>query len=371
MDQQENNTGKIIKDDIQELKVNVGKISLLKKIITAIALLAFLAVWFLYHSLYVAEAQNADEVKFTIERGETIDQLAEKLEAENIISNKWLFKKYLVFKGIDKKVQAGNLSVLYPITLARVANSLQNAIADNERVMIIIPGWNLRDIAEYLANNGFVEDMESFYAVVGEPAKEYAGDNAPMLDFDIEIIKEKPKGLSYEGYLAPDTYRIYMDATLNDILEKLILQQDKVVTDKMLQDIKNSGRTLHEILTMASIIEREVRTPSEKARVADIFWKRYDKGWPLQADSTVHYVTGEKGDVFTTAEERGIDNPWNTYKYPGLPPGPISAPDENSIRAAIYPERNNYWYFLTTLDGEVKYAKDLDEHNRNVQKYLR
>jgi UPF0755 protein len=116
---------------------------------------------------------------------------------------------------------------------------------------------------------------------------------------------------------------------------------------------------------MASLLEREVRSPADKKKVSDLFWRRYAMGWALQADSTVHYVHGKKGDVFTTSAERKIDSPWNTYKYPGLPIGPISTPSLNAIMAAIYPEKNEYWYFLTTPEGEVKYAKTLEEHNAN------
>jgi len=122
---------------------------------------------------------------------------------------------------------------------------------------------------------------------------------------------------------------------------------------------------------MASILEREVRSKDDKAIVSDLFWRRYNLNWALQADSTVHYAVRKKGDVFTTREDRDSVSPWNTYKYPGLPLGPISSPSLGSIMAAIYPEGNNYWYFLTDSDGAVHYAKNLDEHNQNVQKYLR
>ncbi len=357
-------------DNIFNKKIKLGKVSLLNKVLTTLLLTVFFGMWFLYHALYVAEAQNAEEINFTVNKGETIEQLADRLKTENIIENKWLFKKYLVFKEMDQRVQAGNFTVLYPITLARVVSALQNPIAQNEKVITIIPGWDIRDLAKYFVSKDLIKDEKSFYDIVGKPATLYPN-GAPSLNYDIEILDKKPDNVSYEGYFAPDTYRIFEDATIDDILQKLIFQQNKIITAKMREDITKSGRTLHEVLTMASIIEKEVKTPSEKAKVADIFWKRYDKGWALQADSTVHYVTGREGDVFTTSEERKINNPWNTYEVAGLPPGPISAPDIDSIKAAIYPEKNDYWYFLTTSDGEVKYSKTLDEHNANVQKYLR
>lgn len=351
---------------IQPIKIGKGKIAAM---ITVVAL--FLGVWFLYNELYVAEAQSIDEVDFAVEKGETINQLAKKLKSEKIIRNEWLFKKYLVWKGIDKKVQAGNFQVIYPITLVRVATSLKNAININERTITVLPGWDLRDIADYLLDKEVIMDKEDFFAMVGESAVFYKTKPAPKLPYDLSLLKNKPNNVGYDGYLAPDTYRIFEDADLSDVVKKLVSQQNKLFTDKMYEDIKNQGRNAHEILTIASIVEREVKSAADRAKVADIFWRRYENKWPLQADSTVHYAVNKKGDLFTTKDDRNSNSPWNTYQFAGLPPGPICAPSFDSIKAAIYPEANNYWYFLTTLDGEVKYGIDLDEHNLNVQKYLR
>lgn len=351
---------------LRPAKIGIGKI-----IAMIVLVCMFLGAWFLYNELYIAEAQSIDEVDFTVEKNETIDQLAKRLDDANIIRNQWLFKKYLIWKGIDKKVQAGNFQVIYPITLARVATSLKVALYQGEKTITILPGWDLRDIADYLVTKEIIMDTKELFNLVGESAVLYKNSPAPKLAYDFKLLYDKPDNVSYEGYLAPDTYRVFDDATLEDVVKKLADQQNKLFTEKMYADIKSRGRTVHEILTMASILEREVRTPGEKVKVADIFWRRYENGWALQADSTVHYAVNKRGDLFTTKEDRDSNNLWNTYQYPGLPPGPISAPGLDSIKAAIYPEANNYWYFLTSLEGEVKYGADLDEHNRNVQKYLR
>jgi UPF0755 protein len=339
-------------------------------IATAIFAVIFLFMGFVYVELYVKEAQSIDEVNFTIEPGETVDQIAEKLKTENIIKNTWIFKKYLVLKGIDKRIQAGEFKVIYPITLVRVASSLKYVIAEQEKTITILPGWNLREIAEYFKSEEIIDDVDEFYDLVGKSAVKYSG-NAPKLSYEFKLLNYKPNNVSYEGYLAPETYRIFSDSSIKEILVKIMSQQNRLFTNVMYDEINRRGRSVHEILTMASILEREVRTREEKAKVADIFWRRYDNNWALQADSTVHYSVNKKGDVFTTKEDRDSNSPWNTYKFPGLPPGPISSPDIDSIKAAIYPRTNNYWYFLTDFDGNVWYAEDLDEHNNNVQKYLR
>jgi UPF0755 protein len=183
------------------------------------------------------------------------------------------------------------------------------------------------------------------------------------------IFKEKPAHASYEGYLAPETYRFFADASIIDIVKKLIDQRDTEITSEMRLAVERSGRSWHEIIIMASILEKEVRDPGDKAIVADMLWRRLAKGWALQVDSSVHYITDRTGDVFTKEKERQIDSPWNTYQYPGLPLGPISNPGLESIIAAIYPEKNSYWYFLTGKDGAVHYGKTLEEHASN-KKYL-
>jgi len=348
-------------------------VGILKIILLIIFICVFLAMWFLYTEIYVSEAQSVDEVTFMVEDGESVGQIADRLEEKQIIRNAWIFKKYLVFKNMDKEIQSGQFKVVYPITLARVASSLKSAIRQDEEIITIIPGWDLRDIAEYLQEKGIIGNKNELYSLLGESAVLYDGvfKKAPKLSYNIKLLDDKSNNVSYEGYLAPDTYRIFVSATLEEVVEKLINQQNKLITSDMYRDAKNAGRSIHDILTMASILEREVRTPEDKAKVADIFWRRYENSWALQADSTVHYAVNKSGDVFTTQEDRNSTNPWNTYQYAGLPPGPISSPSLGSIKAAIYPQKNNNWYFLTTLDGEVKYAQDLDGHNKNVQKYLR
>ena len=329
----------------------------------------FVAIWFVYSEVYRAEAQYVEEITFTVNKGETARRLAERLESEQIVRHDWLFRRYLLLKGIDKKIHAGEFSLVRPITMARVASILEQEANKKEREVTILPGWDLHDIADYMAKIEIIEEDE-FYKLVGRPAEKNSGAEIVLL-LENEILNEKPKNLSIEGYLAPETFRIFEDENITSILERFITHREKQITDEMLSDIASSGRTLHEVLTMASIVEREVRAPKDRAKVADLFWRRYEKNWALQADSTVHYLSGKKGNVFTTKEDRDSLNEWNTYKYPGLPPGPISSPSISSIKATIYPEPNDNWYFLTTLEGEVKYAEDLDGHNSNVQKYLR
>lgn len=351
----------------------------LYKLVGGIFLLSGALVFlFFYAEIYLATAQTGASVQFTVEPNESVAALAARLEQEQVIKAAWLFRKYLVLQGIDKGIQAGQFTVQSPITLARVAAALQARTTQEERTITIIPGWDLRDVAAYFEQEAIGTEDELF-ALIGEPARLYDPPQAavgrsrlaPVFPSEAKIIAQREPTVSYEGYLAPETYRIFSDATLKEVVEKLITQRDREFTEEMYQTIEKSGRTAPEVLTLASIVEREVRGQEDRAKVADIFWRRYDAGWALQADSSVHYAVGRKGDVFTTKKERDTDSLWNTYKYPGLPPSPICNPSLASIRAAIYPEKNEYWYFLTTFEGEVKYARTLEEHNGNVARYLR
>jgi UPF0755 protein len=340
----------------------------MKKLILGIIIIcSAIGVWFAITEIYTAEAQKVDLVKFEVKDGESAYSLAERLAGEQVVRNAWLFKKYLIWKGIDKKINVGEFEVGKPITLARVASALSQP-GLSERTITIIPGWDLRDLAKYWEKEG-LGSAEEFYKIAGEPAEKKSGAKNIDAVSDLEVLKDKPGGFSYEGYLAPDTYRIYKHATTEEVIVKLIKERDSQFTPEMYQAIEDADRTLHEILTMASILEKEVKNTEDRAKVADIFWRRYDMNWALQADSTVHYAVGKEGEIFTTQEDRDSLSPWNTYRYPGMPPGPICNPSLDAIKAAIYPEENNYWYFLTDKEGAVRYAKDLEEHNEN-KKYL-
>jgi UPF0755 protein len=326
--------------------------------------------WFLYSEIYTATAQDVDLVVFQIKKDETVGQLADRLEKENVVRSAWFFKKYLVWKGFDKKIQAGEFTATKPITLARVVAAM-GVPKINERSITIIPGWNLRNIAEYLEKEN-IGSQDEFYSLVGYPP---GVGNKATIDLkekysNIKILENINNLASLEGYLAPETYRIYNDATVEDVVHKLISERDNQLTEEMKADIAKSGQTIGEVITLASIVEREARNPIDMAIVADIFWRRIGINWALQSCATVNYVTG-KSSPGVSAEDQQVDSPYNTYKYPGLPPGPISSPSLEAIKATIYPKANDYWYFMTGNEGEMHYAGTLEEHNKNVYKYLR
>jgi UPF0755 protein len=252
-----------------------------------------------------------------------------------------------------------------------------------EVTITLLPGWNLRQIGDYLVKMGLASSTQDLYDLVGEPAvvRTRRAGPPPNLVPELTVLSQKPPTISYEGYLAPETYRVFKDASLESIVTKVMDQREQELTDLKIGDLNISEHifgnkkgmpdlTVHDVMTMASILEREARTPEDKKMVADIMWRRSAAGAALQIDSSVHYVVDRFGDVFTTDKERDVDSLWNTYKYPGLPPGPISNPSVASIKAALDPTPNEYWYFLSGTDGTMHYAKTLEAHNANRAKYL-
>lgn len=241
----------------------------------------------------------------------------------------------------------------------------------------IIPGWNLRQVADDWVKNKIIEKPEDLFAILGEPAYDYKSnkEKAPVLDLakDEEwafLFEDKPNYVSYEGYLFPDTYRVYVDATPEDILKKIFANLNKKITSKMREEIKNQDKTIYQVLTMASVVEKEAAHKEDMTMVADIFWRRYKRNWALQSCATVNYITG-KNDPGISSNDKQLDSLFNTYKYPGLPYGAISNPSFTAIEAVIYPKTNSYWYFMSGKDGITRYAETLDEHNANVYRYLR
>ncbi|MFA5175406.1 MAG: endolytic transglycosylase MltG [Patescibacteria group bacterium] len=241
----------------------------------------------------------------------------------------------------------------------------------------IIPGWNLRQIADDWVKKGIVKNSDEFYFYLGRPAYDYArfGEKSPTTTLESDpdfsyLFKDKPSAVSFEGYLFPDTYRIYADASVEEIILKIFDNLNKKITPEIRAEISRQDKSFFEILIMASLLEKEANTQKDMAAVSDIFWRRLKKNWALQSCASVNYITG-KNDPGVSAKDKAIDSFFNTYEYTGLPLGPIGNPGMDAIKAAVYPQKNDFWYFMTGDDGKMRYAKTLEEHTRNVNKYLK
>ncbi|WP_231705755.1 endolytic transglycosylase MltG, partial [Effusibacillus lacus] len=190
--------------------------------------------------------------------------------------------------------------------------------------------------------------------------------------FDYEFVRQIPKkpGMRYrlEGYLFPETYEIKQGATEHEIIDRMLKQFDKVVSPDLREKFKANGLSLHDAVTMASLIEREARVAKERPTISGVIHNRLQQKPPmlLQIDATIQYVVGQKPELLYKDLE--VESPYNTYKYEGLPPGPIASPGLDSLKAAASPEKHELFYYVTKKDGtgEHYFAKTLEEHNRNI-----
>lgn len=335
----------------------------------ALAALSWTGAWL---STPVTEGAGA----FVVAQGEGTAAIVSRLKAQGVIRSETLFKMALAGSGLDKKLQPGTYDLRGAKDFASIVRVLATGgVPANEFVLLVKEGWNLGDIKKALADAGYA-DADKLYFVTGIPATDHrtlSSDKAPKpQDYagEFSFLEGKPSYVSLEGFLFPDTYRLYRDATPMDVVKTLLANFDKKFSPELRKRAADRGRSVYDVVTMASIVEREVKTPEDRRKVADIFWRRIGKGMALQADSTVNYATGKSLPSVTYEDTQAVSR-YNTYKYPGLPLGPISNPGLDALEAAIDPEPNDAWYFLTDADGNVHYARTLDEHNRNKARYLR
>lgn len=272
--------------------------------------------------------------------GAGLFEVARSLERDGVIRNAAWFRSIAVLFGGDRDLQSGDYYMPYPQSVYRIIERVLRGDHQIDRVRITIPeGYTVKKIA-----NLFDERF-------------------PLFDKK-EFIKLAP-----EGYMFPDTYFIGVNATATSTIAILRNNFNKRLFP-LTGDIEASGKTLDEIIIMASIIESEANTKEDREIVSGILWKRLAQNMPLQVDASLTYLNGKTSAELTQSDLQ-FDSPYNTYIRPGLPPAPISNPGLESIRAALHPTTTPYLYFLTGDDGKMYYARTFDEHKANIQKHIR
>lgn len=303
---------------------------------------------------FLRPTKDAPVISLTVKTGERAADVTQKLVEFRLVSSPLLFKVYLRTRRLEGAIKTGTFTIARGTNMHELVRLLTTD-GQNDITITVLEGWGIREIAAYLEEQGF--------------SKQEFLDTVKISISAITWLPEKPAGISLEGFLFPDTYRITRGAKQENIIQKMLAAFQRKVYEPY-GATRYRGHTFYETLIMASIIEREVRGPEDRKKVADIFWRRLDIGMALQADSTVNYVTGKKTPAIS-AEDRALDSPYNTYRVRGLPPTPINNPGLLAIRAALEPTPNEYWYFLTDTEGGVHYAVTLEEHNENKTRYLK
>lgn len=308
---------------------------------------------------------GAEPEIFAVEAGQSAAQIAERLAAEGMIGDTTLFLRYLSYHGLDTQIEAGTYRLSGGMTIPELAYQLTEA--EPPFVTLAIPeGWRREQIAERIdAEPELPFSGDDFLAATGPGATIPAG---------FSFAGEIPDGASLEGFLFPDTYRLAIDSTAQDLVTQMLTAFDQRVTPELPAD-GLPGLTLYEVVTVASIVEREARVADERTLIADVYLNRYEQGMMLQADPTVQYAMGyhePSGEWWnrslTQADYTAVDSPYNTYLYAGLPLGPIANPGIEAIRAVIRPADTPYLYFRTTCDGSGRhnFAISFEEHVANA-----
>jgi len=344
------------------------KIKLLIGLIVLVLIFSGSAI-FLFFS--PRQSGNGD-ILFTIERGSTVREIADGLNREGVIINEYPFLVYLFLSGESRNLQAGTYNLSTENSIHEIVEKITNGEVASKNVTII-EGWSLVEIAEFLDAEDVVE-RDNFIQLTGisKPQSDLTGINQVdrSFDKDYRVLKDLPEGASLEGYLFPDTHRISTENE-EEIVEIMIRNMERRMKENQIFEQLEEGQDFHDIVTMASLIEKEVATEEDMKMVSDILWRRLRAGMPLQIDATVNYITGRR-DIDVTIMETQIDSTYNTYKYTGLPDGPIANPSVKSIEAALNPKANDFWYYLSDPEtGDTIFSRNHLEHVEAKNKYLR
>ena len=280
-------------------------------------------------------------IQITISEGMTLGEAAVLLAEKNVIRSPFWFNAWSVLLSGESGLKAGKYHLSAPISVPQMAVRLTRGIENVKMLRVTIP--------EGLSNTKIAALLEK-----------------ALPDFDGRRFQEL--AAKREGYLFPDTYIFPANATPEQIIEEM-KQNFERRTSSLQARLQDFARPLHEVLTMASLIEGEVRTAETRKQVSGILWKRLKLNMPLQVDAVFPYIIG-KNTFEVTLDDLKIDSPYNTYLHTGLPPGPINNPSLDAIIAAITPTDSEYLYYLTDNDGNVRYATTHAEHLINRAKYL-
>jgi UPF0755 protein len=311
-----------------------------------IAFFIFFSVW-LFWQLFFSFGDLKEPLIFVVNPGDNFIKVSNNLKKAGAIKSSFLFEIYLIFRNQTKILKAGTYQILPEMSIAEIVKLLVTGKTINWR-LTIPEGFNLKEIENRLKENCLL----TFKNI--QRNCDFDLKSLKIKDFEeqFSFLKEAPKEAPLEGFLFPDTYELSFDIDSFKVAKTMLSNFEKKVLFKFKSDFQNQEKSLFKIITMASLIEKEVRSFEDKEIVSGILWKRLQARMPLQVDATINYITG-KNKFRISFEETKIDNPYNTYLYLGLPPTPISNPGLESIQAALFPKESPYWFYLSTPTGKT------------------
>jgi UPF0755 protein len=332
---------------------------MLKKILISVLLLVIVVVgvgllvgnnWY-KNSIKPVSEQNNQKVIVHIEEGSSSSDIAQDIEAKGLIKSSLAFRLYLRKNNISHLLQAGTYMLSSSSSVSEIADIMTRGDVATKTITFI-PGYRLDQVKEALSKAGFSSiDIEK----------------ALNKNYGYGILADKPANVSLEGYIYPDTYIVSVSSEASDVIDLAIANLDEKASTEIRSAWMKNGLNLHQGLTLASIIQKEVSDTEDQFIVSQIYHKRLKIGMRLEADPTFQYPSLIRGEE----PYKDINSPYNTYKVHGLPPGPIANSTYRAMHASANPTKTDYLYFISAPDGTSYFSKTREEHDNNVQKYLR
>lgn len=324
-----------------------------------VLIVSFFLLVVLVFEFSTSKGVNADT--FVVRRGDNILQVVSNLKRAGYINNKLPF---LIKSLKDKnytKIKAGTYKLDKQMSYDQVMDILVKGSIVSKS-LTILPGWSIKEVAANFSSKGIYK-KQAFY----DDYLNLDEEKDKNLKIEFSFLEDKPVIAGLEGYLYPDTYSFNPGETLGSAIKQILSNFDKKLTENLRQEIKKQNKTVFEIVTMASILEKEVKTDEDKRMVSGVLWKRLNAGMLLEVDSTLLYFLVSD---FPSVDDKNVSSLYNTYKYSGLPVGPICNPSIESIEAAIHPIDTDYWFYLSAANGQTIFSKNFNEHIINKAKYL-
>lgn len=319
--------------------------------------------------LVLAAPTDDEPVYITVEAGDSAASIGKRLEAAGVIDSAGGFQRLAAITGAERNLAAGEYEFVRSTStldaLSRIRDGLTAA-----RIVGFPEGMRLEEVAALLEKRGVVK-ADDFLTAANTIAT--SGTN-----IDTDLLSSRPRTATLEGYIYPATYSFSRSVTASEVVLTMLDAMSERFTPELRGEARAQGLSVHQVLTLAAIVEREVVVPEERATIASVYRNRLDDGMPLQADPTVQYaITARPGSIAQfgywkkelSLTDLQFPSAYNTYVEPGLPPGPIGSVSIAAIEAVIRPAKTDYLFFVARNDGSHAFSATFDEHQLNVQRY--
>ncbi len=347
------------------------KTSLIKKVFLSLIILVVIGFGASYFLLSSPITKNSEIVEFEVFKGDNVNTVLERMESQKIISSAFIDRIAIKINGVDVNLKVGTYEIDKSWTIDQILVYMSNgshAITNSVKVTLKEGIW-AKEIAESIAEE---TNLSSAGLIAYWNDEEVLRALIDRYDVLTEDILYDEAIIKLEGYLFPNTYDFLRETTYEDVTQ-ILLDETERIYHTYQSEFDQSSYSIHELLTLASIVQFESGKTDEMPLIASVFYNRLNVGMYLQSSVTVCYSLYEYEDWMSCELNSNIDSPYNTYMHPGLPPGPILSMGEDAIKAVLKPAESDYYYFIGDVygDGSTIFAKTLEEHNKNVQTYLK